>query len=597
MAVDSLLARSGSLAELSRDTVAALDEILPAAWSHGNPVDILGDAPPQRYADAIAPVLADRAVDAVLVVLAPQAMTDPAECARALSPYARQTRKPLLAAWMGGEAVREGREVLHQAGIPVYETPEGAIEAFTHLVSYARNLETLYETPRDILPEAWAAPRRLEGWPPETGADGILGERESKRLLRAYGIRSVMPERASSAEAAVRVARSMGYPVVLKIDSPDISHKTDVGGVVLDIRGDDSVRRTYGEIVAAASDQRPGARIDGVFIEPMVRVNDGIELILGSKRDATFGAIVLVGLGGVSAELFRDFALELPPVNERLARRMLHSLHAWPLLRGYRERPAVDIDALVEAIVRFSYLVAEHPEVTEIDVNPLLATPRGVTALDARMVLQPAEPQRPPYAHLAIRPYPEHYVHEDYLRDGTPVTYRPIKPEDEPMWHRLLSSCSEDSIRARFFSVIKEFTHEIAARFCFIDYEREMAIVAEVETAGRRELIAVGRMVADPDHEAAEFAILIGDDWQGLGLGNKLTGYCLQVAEQWGIDWIYATTLKNNVRMLAIFEDYGFTTRPDIEEGVVDAMRPIGTAGGKEPPPWQRVLKERSAVS
>lgn len=597
MAVDSLLARSGSLAELSRETLTALDGILPPAWSHGNPVDILGDAPPQRYADAIAPVLADRGVDAVLVVLSPQAMTDPTECARALARYAQQTRKPLLASWMGGEAVAAGREVLQETGIPVYETPEGAIEAFTHLVSYARNLETLYETPRDILPEAWAAPRRLEGWPPEPGTDGVVGERESKRLLRAYGIRCVMPERAGSPEAAVRVARSMGYPVVVKVDSPDISHKTDVGGVVLDVRGDDAVRRVYSEIVSSAAEHRPGARVDGVFVEPMVRATDGIELILGCKRDATFGAIVLVGLGGVSAELFRDFALELPPVNERLARRLLESLRAWPLLRGYRDRPGIDVDALVEAIVRFSYLVAEHPEVTEIDVNPLLATPRGVTALDARMVLRPEGLAAPAYSHLAIRPYPEHYVHEDYLRDGTPVTYRPIKPEDEPMWHRLLSSCSEDSIRARFFSVIKEFTHEIASRFCFIDYEREMAIVAEVETAGRRELIAVGRLVADPDHEAAEFAILIGDDWQGLGLGSKLTAYCLQVAEQWGIDWIYATTLKGNVRMLAIFEEHGFTTRPDPEEGVVDAMRPLRAGTGKEPPPWQRVLKERAAVS
>jgi acetyltransferase len=593
MAVDSLLARDGRLAELQPATIEQLDGLLPAAWSHGNPVDILGDAPPKRYAEALGPVFADPGVDAVLVVLSPQAMTDPTECARELARHGKHARKPLLAAWMGGETVQEGRAVLHDSAIPVYETPEQAIEAFTHLVSYARNLETLYETPRDILPEAWAAPRQLQDWPPQPGADGMLSERESKQLLRAYGIRAVMPERAGSPEQAVRLARSMGYPVVLKVDSPDISHKTDVGGVVLDVRGDDSVRRVFTEISMSVAERSPGAHMAGVFVEPMVKVTDGVELILGCKRDATFGAVLLVGLGGVSAELFRDFALELPPVNERLARRMLESLRSWPLLRGYRKMPAVDLDALVEAIVRFSYLVAEHPEIEEIDVNPLLATPRGVTALDARILLRSDEAPALPYSHLAIRPYPEQYVREDFLRDGTPVTFRPIKPEDEPMWHTLLTGCSEESIRARFFSVIKEFTHDIATRFCFIDYEREIAIVAEIETAGRRELIAVGRLAADPDHEAAEYAVLIGDQWQGLGLGARLTSYCMEVAGLWGLDWVYATTMKGNSRMLSIFEERGFELRPDIEEGVVDAIRRVGDAAAAEPP-WKRVLKERA---
>lgn len=573
MATDALLALGGSLAELSDDTIQALDDGLPSFWSKGNPVDVLGDATPDRFAEACEIVQKDRNVDASLVILTPQAMTDPTATATALGAVAADTRKPVLAAWMGGHMVEGGIQVLNHAGIPTYKTPESAVRAFLHLYSYAHNLDVLHETPRDI-PVSFALDRSklrdlfdiilLEG-------HATLSETMSKALLEAYEIPVTKPYSARSSDEAVEAADRLGYPVVLKVLSPQITHKTDVGGVRLNLADADAVRTAYDEIVEGARAMRPEADVQGVTVQRMLDLRNGFEMILGAKTDPTFGAVLMVGLGGTSAEVFRDRALGLPPLNERLARRMLESLRSWPLLQGYRGQPPVDLDLLIETLMRFSYLIADYPEITEIDINPLLVTPTEIVALDARVIIDRAlvgaSTRR--YSHLAIAPYPEELVRPSTLEDGTPVVLRPIRPEDEPMWHDMLAAASEQSLFFRFRHVFKGTTHEMATRYCFIDYDREMAIVAEVDVDGERTLAGVGRMVSDPDQETVEYAVFVSDPWQGKGLGSQLTDYCLEIARDSGIQRVVAETTMDNQGMLSIFKKRGFESRIDPDDNVV----------------------------
>jgi acetyltransferase len=587
MATDALIAQAGELARLGAPTLAQLDEDLPPFWSHGNPIDVLGDAPPKRYAKAAAAALRDPGVDAVLAILTPQAMTNPTSTARQLAELAGTSEKPILGAWLGGASMREGVRLLGAAGIPSFQTPEAAVGAFMTLVDYARNLETLYETPRDI-PVTFPLARRevrerFLSFVPESG--DILSERASKRLLAAYGIPTALPEEAHTEDEAAAVAERLGYPAVLKILSPDITHKTDVGGVALDLGDEAAIRAAYGRIVAAARARRPDARIDGVTVQRMVRGRDAVELIVGAKQDPVFGTVILVGAGGVTAELYHDRALGLPPLNERLARRMLESLRSWPLLNGYRGRTQVNLDSLIEVLMRFSYLVADYPEIAELDVNPLLVTAEGAIALDARVVLDRAAIGRPPgraYAHLALRPYPEEYVREASLKDGARLTLRPIRPEDEPRWLGLLASCSRETIYSRFRYLFDFRSHHAAVRYCFNDYDREIAIVCETMEDGVRAIVGVGRLVADPDHESVEYAILVSDAWQNRGLGGVLTDYCMAIAAGWGLKRVVAVTTADNVRMLALFEERGFTIRPG-DEGLVQVDREL--TGAAPPPP------------
>jgi acetyltransferase len=579
MATDTLISRSGRLARLNESTILRLSEFLPASWSHGNPVDVLGDATPDRFARTVQVVLLDDQVDAVLLILTPQAMTDPTATAAKVAEAAVRATKPLLASWIGGRRIQEGDQILTAAGIPTYPTPEGAVNAFMHLVSYARNLEFLYETPRDI-PVAMsldlAGLRRKYAGLWRSSAE-ILSESESKALLEAYGIPVTKTYPAQSADEAARIADEIGYPVVLKVLSPQITHKTDVGGVALNIRAEEGVRVAFAELVKSAAEKMPGADIVGVTVQKMVHLTDGIELIAGMKKDPTFGAVLMVGAGGITAELYRDRALGLPPLNERLARRMLESLLSWALLKGYRGKPPMNVDRLVEALIRLSYLVADNPEIGELDVNPLFVTPESVIALDARVVIDGAIAGRKvrPYSHLAIRPYPEEFVRRDTLADGRPVTLRPIRPEDEPLWFDLIANCSPESLHARFRYLFKQPTHNMAARYCFLDYDRELAIMAEIELDGKRRFIGVGRMVADPNHDSAEFALLVADAWQNCGLGLKLTDHCLDIARAWGIRRIIAETAIDNPRMISIFEQRGFRIDRSLKDGAVTVERSL----------------------
>lgn len=577
MATDALIARQGKLAQLSETTLAALNEALPDYWSHGNPVDVLGDATPERFVDAFGPVLHDPQVDGILVILTPQAMTDPSGIARAIGRAAQKAHKPVLAAWMGGASVHEGISHLNDVGIPTYTSPEHAIRAFMHLVAYGRNLEVLYETPRDIPINLSSTPLSDKKPQRDVFIDRpLLSEIEAKQRLADYGIPVTMPGSATNAEEAAALADEIGYPVVLKVLSPQITHKTDVGGVVLNLRHRKDVREAFAQIEQSVREHEPEAQFDGVSVQQMVTAEFGIELILGAHIDLTFGAVILVGTGGVAAEILRDRSLGLPPLNERLARRMLESLQSWPLLKGYRGRPGVNIDRLIEILVRFSYLIADSPEILECDINPLLATPTDMLALDARIVIDPQKtgPNVRPYSHLAIRPYPEQFTQQQQTRDGDDILLRAIRPEDEPRWHALLATCTPDSIRSRFRSLFKNTTHAMATRYCFIDYDRELAIVAEIEEDGEKKLIGVGRLVADVNHESAEYAILVADPWQGRGIGSLLTGYCLKIAAIWGIREIVAETDWNNRRMLATFKEYGFEV-VDRAEGVVSVRKSL----------------------
>jgi acetyltransferase len=572
MACDALLARQGKLAALSPATLRQLNEQLPSAWSHGNPVDVLGDATPQRFAGALAAVAEDGEVDAVLALLTPQAMTDPTATAAALVEVAKRAYKPILASWMGGRQVREGLNLLNAAGIPTAPTPNDAVAAFMHLVRYARNLELLYETPRE-LPAALEGQReqareRLEGLFDSTRE--LLYESEAKTLLAAYGIPTVEGRDAHSVDEAAELARQCGFPVVLKIVSPQITHKTDVGGVKLNLADEAQVRAAYAEMMASVRQSRPDAEIRAVSVQPMVSLPGGIELIVGAKKDPVFGPVIMVGFGGIAAEVFNDRALGLPPLNERLALHMLQSLRAWPLVEGYRGRqPIAQVDTLVEMLLRFSALVADFPQIAELDANPVLVRGDQLIVLDARVVVDRHAVEHPPalrYAHLAIRPYPQELVEQAQLPDGTPITVRPIKAEDEPLWHELLASCSSESLWSRFRYMFKTDTHEAAIRFCFVDYDRELTAVAEANVDGRRKLLGIARLVSEVGTGRGEYAILVGEPWQGRGLGGVLTRYCIEHAQRVGVRELYGITSRTNTRMLNLFRHYGFEIAPAADD-------------------------------
>lgn len=581
MATDALIAENGTLAKLSETSIAKLDENLPPCWSHGNPVDVLGDARSKRIVKAVRIVLDDPGVDAVLIILTPQSMTNPTTTAKAIAELSAEIKKPILAAWMGGEQMEDGIRELNEAGVPTYLTPEQGVRAFMTLVAYSRNLQALYETPKEIPVQFPQGRQKLreefQSYLTQAGPGAVLSEEVSKKLLAAYGIPVTLPVPAATPDEAVDIAKKIGFPVVLKILSPDITHKTDVGGVVLDLQDEQSVREAFERIVSLASQKRPDARILGVTVQPMIKTKDGVELIMGTKKDPVFGTVIMVGMGGVTAELFKDRVIGFPPLNERLARRMLESLKIWPLLTGYRGRSPVHIARLIEVLIRLSYLAADFPEISELDINPVLVTPENALALDARVVIDKTiqTPSHDLYSHLAFQPYPDEYVKNVTMEDGSQVLFRPIKPEDEPLWMDMLSRCSKESIYSRFRSFFRWDTHEAAVRYCFIDYSREIAIVAESNTEGSRRLLGVGRLIADPDHETVEYAVLVTDEWQNKGLGSILTDYCMDIAKTWNLKKIVAETTTENRRMMTVFEKRGFELNIDYSSSLVEVSKDI----------------------
>jgi len=578
IATDTLISGGGRLTELSDDRRAAFDEVLPPTWSHGNPVDIIGDAPPERYAQALRIAAEDPAADGMLVVLTPQAMTDPTRTAEALVPHAHIPGKPVLASWMGGIEIAEGARVLARAGIPTFEYPDTAAEMFNYLWRSSEDVRGLYETPSLPDEEETRLDReRASAIVREARAEGrtLLTEAESKQVLAAYGIPVTDTRVATTADEAVAHADALGYPVVVKLHSRTITHKTDVGGVRLDLRDAAAVRDAW-EGIRSSLERGPGlAGFDGVTVQPMVST-DGYELILGSSVDSQLGPVLLFGMGGQLVEVFRDRALGLPPLNTTLARRMIEQTRIATALRGVRGRAPVDMEALEQLLVRFSLLVVEQRAIAELDINPLLASADRLLALDARVVLHDPALSERELPRLAIRPYPRRYVEPWTAPDGTPLLIRPIRPEDEPLMVEFHHQLTEESVYARYFSHLglsQRTAHERLTRVCFNDYDREIALVAEAtdRVTGDVSIVAVGRLSRSHIQPTGEFSILVVDPWQRRGLGRELLRRLVVIARDEGLQRIWADMLAVNVGMRRVAESAGFTITGDPTEGTLRA--------------------------
>ncbi|HEV2696893.1 MAG TPA: acetate--CoA ligase family protein, partial [Terriglobales bacterium] len=497
LATDALIAMNGELAPLADQTLTALDGFLPSHWSHNNPIDILGDAEAERYAKALDIAAKDPNSDGLLVVLAPQGMTNPAEVAQKLAPYA-QGSKPLLASFMGGESVTDAKPILNNAGIPLFPYPDTAARVFCFMARYSYNLRGLYETPVLATGDNESTSRdkaRAIIQDARTRGRFLLNEYESKQLLSTYGIPTVNTRVARTEDEAVEHAKNIGYPVVLKVFSETITHKTDVGGVKLNLTDQAEVRQAYQEILISVSQKAGPEHFCGVTVQPMVRAT-GYELILGSSVDAQFGPVVLFGSGGQLVEVYKDRALALPPLNTTLAQRMMEQTRIFTALKGVRGRKAVNLAELEKLLVRFSQLVVEQPWISEIDINPLLVSSDRLLALDARVVLFGKEMTEDRLPKPAIRPYPVQYVWDWAMKDGTAVTIRPIRPEDEPLMAKFHETLSDRSVYLRYFgslSLKTRIAHERLVRICFGDYDRELALVAEVKGTAGPDIVGVGR--------------------------------------------------------------------------------------------------------
>ncbi len=576
LATDTLIAVGGELAELAPESLKAYDAFLPPHWSHNNPIDILGDAEPERYAKALEIAAKDPNTDGMLVILTPQGMTNPTAIAEQLKPYANSTGKPVLASWMGGADVAAGEDILNRAGIPTFPFPDTAAKAFNYMWRYSYNLKGLYETPSLRFNHEQERDRALvETLIQHARQSGrtILTEFESKLLLSSYGIPTVRTEVAENAEEAARIAGEIGYPVVVKLYSETITHKTDVGGVKLNLRNADEVRAAFDEIRTLVTEKKGPGHFLGVTVQPMAKL-DGYELIIGSSIDPQFGPVLLFGAGGQLVEVAKDRALALPPLNSTLARRMMEQTKIYIALKGVRGRKPVDIKALEELLVRFSELVVEQPWIKEIDINPLLASPERLLALDARVLIHGPEVQEDELPRPAVRPYPTQYIGEFTAKDGTHVNIRPIRPEDEPLIIRFHEKLSERTVYLRYFQPLKLSTrtaHERLTRICFIDYDREMALVAE-RRDDSRQILGVTRLSKLHGRDAAELAVVILDGAQHIGLGTELVRRSVEVARSEHIAEIVANILTENFEMRAICKKLGFHLSSDLEEGVVHAQ-------------------------
>ena len=583
LATDALIQSGGQLTTLSEKTLIDLNSFLPGPWSHNNPIDILGDADPQRYAQTLQTVADDPDSDGLLVILTPQDMTDPTQTAEQLrANYQVPPKKPVLASWMGGPDIAAGEAILSRAGIPTFPYPDTAARVFNYMWQHAYNLRTIYETP--MLPVASETEeidhQRARALLETVRAKGrtILTEFESKQIFAAYGIPTTPTFLANSLEEAVAKAEQIGYPVVVKLNSETITHKTDVQGVQLNLPNAEAVRQAYQTIQTNVARLHSAEQFQGVTVQPMEKL-DGYELIIGSSPDAQFGPVLLFGAGGVLVEVFRDHALALPPLTTTLARRMMEQTKIYTALKGIRGRAPVDLEALERLLVRFSQLVVEQRWIKEIDINPLLASPERLIALDARIVLYEPETAEEALPHSAIRPYPTRYMAPWRLPNGEELLIRPIRPEDEPLMVAFNETLSPDSIYLRYFhpiSAAQLTSHEQLTRLCFIDYEREMNLVAERRTEnGGSEIVALGQLTKLHGSRDAEFAILISDQYQRQGIGTELLTRLVQFGRDEKLERIVAEILPENEGMKRVSARIGFTMHMNRDEGVIEAGLPL----------------------
>ncbi len=557
------------LAELSPKTISALDKVLPKYWSHGNPVDVLGDAGPKEYGAAVRAVYDDPNVDGMLVLLTPQAMTDaPGIAQSVIDSLPKKRTKPVLASFMGETSVAEARELLSESGIADFETPEPAVSAFSYLAQHHRNRKLALETP---------SPLSEQHHPDLEGArmivDAVLAEDrdmlsdvESKALMRAFHIPINMTIEAETEAEALVAAETVGFPVAIKINSPDISHKSDVGGVRINISDAAEVKRAFRGIVDAAKNARPNARIEGVTVEAMAKVADGRELVIGASRDKVFGPTILFGAGGTMVEVLKDSAVALPPLNSVLSDRLINRTRVSQLLEAFRDRKAVDREAVIDVLMRISDLVCELPQVVELDINPLFAGPDGVLAVDARVKVARPPARDGRYDHVAIHPYPRHLVQEGYLTDGTPLVIRPIRPEDAESEQTFVRELSDEAKMFRFMGAMNELSPEMLVQFTQIDYRREMALVAMVQKGKKSKQVGVARYVINPDDRSCEFAIVVSDKIQHQGIGTRLMKALFSAARDHGMTVMEGTVLRANAPMLKLMQDLGFTERMDPDD-------------------------------
>jgi acetyltransferase len=581
LATDELIGRGGTLAKLAPTTLARLDAALPRTWSHANPIDIIGDADGRRYADALSILLEDDGTDAILVLNCPTALAEPGEAAQAVIATVSAARQEhrlrgrnVLTAWLGEQSAAPARRFFDEARLPTYETPGNAVRGFMHRVNYQQHQELLMQTPaarpdsfepdlagaREVITRALAAGRL---W---------LEVDEVGAVLAAYGIPFAAPLLVGDAEAAAEAATSLGFPVALKIRSPDLVHKSDVGGVVLNLDSAARVRAEARAMQEGISARQPAARLDGFMVQKMIHRPQAIELILGLACDALFGPMIMFGQGGTAVELLQDTTLELPPLNDALARAQMARTRIWRLLQGYRGQPPADIAALSMVLIRLSQLAADQPEIVEIDINPLLADATGVIGIDGRIRIAAAT--KPGPARLSISPYPKELIASDKLADGTALRLRPVRPEDEPRLIELTRHMSAEDLRTRFFTPMKSMTHQLAARLSQIDYDREMALIAEITDGSA--VLGVARFAADPDNRRAEFAVAVRSDWKRRGLGRLLMTRLVEVARRRGIGALVGNVLRENAAMLGLCRVLRFTveTHPD-DAGAMRVTLPL----------------------
>ncbi|HKL50362.1 MAG TPA: bifunctional acetate--CoA ligase family protein/GNAT family N-acetyltransferase [Wenzhouxiangellaceae bacterium] len=581
MAVDRALELDVALANLAEDTIEELDEALPAHWSRGNPVDVLGDAGPDRFAAALEACLADDGVDGVITMLTPQAMTDPLGVARVTAKLADGARKPVLACWMGERQVQPAREFATRERLANFRTPEAAVEAFSYLAAYRRNQRLLLQVPDPLSDRSGTDIEAAREVIESVLDDGrkVLNTMESKAMLKAFRIPVTQTARAKTVLEALAMTEVFGYPVVMKIDSPDITHKSDVNGVRLNVESDEAVRQTFAQMVSDARELAPDARITGVTVERMHKSNYGRELMVGVMRDAVFGPVISFGSGGTSVEVLRDRAVALPPLNEIIIENMIARTRVARMLKRFRNMPAIDEQALEQVLLRVSEMVCELPEIREMDINPLIVDERGLVAVDARITVDRdadklTAPVRDRYAHMAIHPYPAHLVGKHVLADGTELTVRPIRPEDAKIEQEFVRNLSEESKYFRFMQAVSELTPQMLVRFTQIDYDREMALIAVHEQPDGEELqVAVARYTMDPDRSSCEFALTVADQWQGRGVGYHLMEKLMEVARARGMDTIHGEVLAANAHMLGLMQRLGFEIRMSPDETDIKLVR------------------------
>jgi acetyltransferase len=576
LATDALIGSGGGLADLSQESMNALNQLLPGHWSHNNPIDILGDASPERYFSAVEIAAKDPNSDGVLVILTPQANTDPTRTAEQLKPLAKLDGKPILASWMGGADVATGEAILNRSNIPTFPYPDTAVRAFNYMWRYTYNLRGLYETP--ILPQSLdpvrdcALAEDMIRKARESGRT-LLNEFESKKILKAYGIPTVETRLAVDEAEAVEAAESIGYPIVLKLLSNTIAHKAEAGGVHLNLSDSVEVRIAYRKIQSAVRENFGHDHFLGVTVQPMIRF-PGYDIILGSSIDPQFGPVLLFGSGGRLLDFYRDCALALPPLNMTLARRVMEQTRIYAALRDSRAN--IDLTVLEQLLVHFSLLVVEQRWIKEIDVNPLLVSSERILALDARVILHGADVKPESIPELAIRPYPTQYAHPWTMPDGTPVIIRPIRPEDEPLMVRFHETLSERSVYFRYFHAMQltqRISHERLTQICFIDYAREMALVVlrKNPQTGDQEILAVGRLNKVHGTREGEFAVLVSDNYHHRGLGFELLKRLVEIGRKEKLTRIYGDILPENRDMLRICDKLGFRRHYLADDGIVRA--------------------------